>query len=90
MRYLSAGESHGPELTVIVDGFPSGLRVSRDELNRQLKRRQLGYGRGYRQQIESDEVEVTSGIRFGETLGSPITLRIANRDWVHWTERMSI
>ncbi|MCL6453826.1 MAG: chorismate synthase [Alicyclobacillus sp.] len=90
MRYLSGGESHGPELTVVLEGFPSNLTISREAVNEALRKRQLGYGRGYRQKIETDEVEVTSGLRFGRTLGSPITLHIANRDFKHWTDRMSV
>ncbi|MBX5437389.1 MAG: chorismate synthase [Alicyclobacillaceae bacterium] len=90
MRYLTAGESHGPELTVIVEGFPSNLEVSLDAINEQLRRRQQGYGRGRRMQIESDQVEITSGIRFGRTLGSPITMHIQNRDFKNWTDRMAV
>jgi chorismate synthase len=90
IRYLSAGESHGPELTVIVEGFPSNLKVSKEAIDEQLRRRQQGYGRGRRMQIESDEVEITSGVRFGKTLGSPITMHIINRDFKNWTDRMSV
>jgi len=90
LRYISAGESHGPELTVIVEGMPSNLKLSREEINEQLKRRQLGYGRGRRMQIETDEVEVTSGVRFSKTLGSPITMHVSNRDFKNWTDRMSV
>ncbi|SFV00735.1 chorismate synthase [Alicyclobacillus macrosporangiidus] len=90
IRYLTAGESHGPGLTVIVEGFPSNLPVSREQIDEQLRRRQQGYGRGRRQQIESDRVEVTSGIRFGKTLGTPITMHITNRDFTHWTEKMAV
>lgn len=90
IRYLTAGESHGPELTVIIEGFPSGLRVSKQVIDEQLRRRQQGYGRGRRMQIEADEVEITSGVRFGETLGSPITMRILNRDFRNWQDRMAV
>lgn len=90
LRYLSAGESHGPELTVIVEGMPSGLVVDKTQIDEQLRRRQQGYGRGLRMKIESDQVEVTSGVRFGKTLGSPITMHIQNRDFSHWTDRMSV
>ncbi|WAH39205.1 chorismate synthase [Alicyclobacillus dauci] len=90
MRYLSAGESHGPGLSIIIDGFPSNLPVSKDVIDDQLRRRQMGYGRGFRQRIETDTVEVTSGIRFGKTLGTPITMNVANRDFKNWTERMSV
>ncbi len=90
LRYLSSGESHGPELTVIVEGFPSNLKVSREAIDGALRRRQMGYGRGYRQKIETDTVEITSGLRFGKTLGSPITIHVVNRDFAHWTDRMSV
>lgn len=89
IRYLTAGESHGKALTVIVEGMPSNLPVSADEINHQLKRRQQGYGRGMRMKIETDTAEILSGIRFGKTLGSPISLLIKNRDWENWTEKMS-
>jgi chorismate synthase len=90
LRYFTAGESHGPSLTAIIEGLPSGLPVTADLINIDLKRRQMGYGRGGRMKIETDQVEITSGIRFGETLGSPVTLVVHNRDWANWTERMSI
>jgi chorismate synthase len=90
IRYLSGGESHGPELTVIVEGFPSQLKVSREFMNEQLRKRQQGYGRGLRMKIETDTVEITSGVRFGHTLGSPITMHIVNRDFSHWTDKMSV
>ncbi len=90
IRYLSGGESHGPELTVIVEGFPSQLRVSKEIIDEQLKKRQQGYGRGFRMKIESDQVEITSGVRFGYTLGSPITMHVVNRDFSHWTDRMAV
>ncbi|WAH44620.1 chorismate synthase [Alicyclobacillus fastidiosus] len=90
MRYLSAGESHGPGLTVVIDGFPSNLPVSKEYIDEQLRRRQMGYGRGFRQRIETDTVEVTSGIRFGHTLGTPITMNVVNRDFKNWTDRMSV
>jgi chorismate synthase len=90
LRYLTAGESHGPSLTAIIDGLPSGLDVSAESINRDLKRRQSGYGRGGRMKIESDAVEITSGIRFGKSLGSPITIIIRNQDWVNWQEKMAV
>lgn len=90
IRYLSAGESHGPGLTVVVEGFPSNLRVSKAIIDEQLRKRQLGYGRGRRMQIETDTVEVTSGIRFGRTLGSPITMNVVNRDFKNWTAKMAV
>jgi chorismate synthase len=88
MNFLTAGESHGPELTIIVTGIPAGLRLERDHLNRDLKRRQHGYGRGGRMKIESDEAEVTAGVRGGETLGSPIAITIRNRDFDNWRGAM--
>ncbi len=89
MRYLTAGESHGPELTAIVEGVPAGLKISEKHINADLKRRQSGYGRGARQSIEADAARVTSGVRFGKTLGSPVTLVLENRDWANWSERMA-
>ncbi len=89
VRYISAGESHGSRLVCILEGLPAGLKVSSDYVNSQLKRRQGGYGRGGRMKIESDRVEFLSGIRFGETIGSPIALSVENRDWQNWSERMS-
>ncbi len=90
LRYLSAGESHGPELTIIVEGMPSRLSVSKEAIDEQLRRRQQGYGRGRRMQIETDQAEITSGIRFGQTLGTPITMHVVNRDFKNWQERMSV
>ncbi len=89
MHYITAGESHGAELTAIVSGVPAGLSVSIDRINRDLKRRQGGYGRGGRQTIEQDEAIVTSGIRFGVTTGAPISITVRNRDWVNWSSRMA-
>ncbi|HSP65486.1 MAG TPA: chorismate synthase [Candidatus Deferrimicrobium sp.] len=91
MRFLTAGESHGPQLTVIVDGVPAGLELdaSRD-LEPDLRRRQGGHGRGKRQQIESDTADITAGVRGGLTLGSPICLRIVNRDWENWSGPMQV
>lgn len=89
MRYLSAGESHGPCLTAIIEGLPSGLKVSKDAINQQLERRQGGYGRGGRMAIEKDCVEILSGLRFSQTIGSPLTLQIKNRDWENWQELMA-
>lgn len=90
MEYITAGESHGPVLTAIVSGVPAGLTISEKAINSDLARRQSGYGRGGRQAIEKDKVSVTSGVRFGHTIGSPVTLSVANRDWSNWTERMSV
>jgi len=89
LRYLTAGESHGRALVGIIEGIPSGLELDTEVLHEQLKRRKLGYGRGNRQNIETDAVEILTGVRFGETLGSPITLVIANRDWRSWTDIMA-
>ena len=89
-RFLTAGESHGPALTAVIEGIPAGLPVLAEPINAQLKRRQGGYGRGARQKIESDTVEILSGIRFGKALGSPLTLVVRNRDWANWTVKMSV
>ncbi len=89
MEYITAGESHGPNLTAIVTGVPAGLPVSVEHINADLARRQAGYGRGGRMAIEKDTVQVTSGVRFGRTIGSPIALTVANRDWENWTDRMA-
>ncbi|WP_214740259.1 MULTISPECIES: chorismate synthase [unclassified Exiguobacterium] len=88
MRYLTAGESHGPGLTVIIEGAPAGLTVDLNQINLELKKRQSGYGRGRRMQIESDEVAVRSGIRHGKTTGAPITFWIENKDHTHWKHVM--
>ncbi|MCX7569391.1 chorismate synthase [Tumebacillus sp. DT12] len=90
MRYLTAGESHGPALTAILDGIPSNLPVSVEEIDHQLWRRQQGFGRGGRMKIETDRVDVQSGIRFGRTMGTPIALLIHNKDWRNWSEKMAI
>ena len=89
LRFLTAGESHGPCLTVIVEGIPAGLPIERDGLDADLRRRQGGYGRGGRMKIERDAADILSGVRHGHTLGSPITLRIENKDWTNWQERMA-
>ena len=89
LRYLTAGESHGPCLTILIDGVPAGFPVDVGHINRDLWRRQQGYGRGGRMLIEKDEAQVRSGIRWGETLGSPVALGIENRDWKNWTKKMS-
>jgi chorismate synthase len=90
LRFLTAGESHGQALTVIVEGVPAGLSLTADALAVDLGRRQLGYGRGRRMAIEQDRAEILSGVRRGETLGSPITLQIKNRDWSNWLHTMSV
>ena len=89
LRFLTAGESHGPALTATVDGLPAGVRVDRSAIDADLRRRQGGYGRGGRMQIETDTVEVLSGIRHGRTLGSPVTLLVRNRDHENWNDVMS-
>ncbi len=89
IRYLTAGESHGPQLTAIIEGLPAGLGLTQATINRDLARRQGGYGRGGRMRIEKDTVEILSGVRWGETLGSPVTLSIRNRDWENWRDTMS-
>lgn len=89
VRFISGGESHGKRLVCILEGLPAGVKVSSEFVDAELKRRQGGYGRGGRMKIESDRVEFLSGIRFGETIGSPITLSVENLDWKNWTERMS-
>lgn len=90
MRYLTAGESHGPQLTTILEGIPAGLPLVAEDINTDLARRQKGHGRGRRMQIEKDTVEILSGVRHGYTLGSPITLVVENNDWKHWTKIMGI
>lgn len=89
MEYITAGESHGPKLTTIVSGVPAGLSIDINRINSDLSRRQSGYGRGARQQIEHDTATFTSGVRFGRTTGSPIAIEVANKDWENWSERMS-
>src|SRR5438552_18585099 len=89
LRYLTAGESHGPGLTAVVEGFPAGVPIDIAAVNRDLARRMQGYGRGGRMKIEQDQVEIRSGVRWGESLGSPITLWIENRDWRNWEKKMS-
>jgi chorismate synthase len=89
LRFTTAGESHGPGLLAVLEGLPAGLELEPDDLDRDLARRQLGHGRGGRMKIESDRAEVLSGIRHGRTLGSPVAIRIANRDYANWEERMN-
>src|SRR5213592_3143562 len=89
LRFTTAGESHGPGLVAIVEGLPAGLGLDRERIDREMVRRQLGHGRGGRMRIESDAVEIRSGVRHGRTLGSPIAILIANRDYANWEERMS-
>src|ERR687884_301357 len=89
LRFTTAGESHGPGLTAVLEGLPAGLQLRPEDIDRDLARRQLGHGRGGRMKIESDRAEVTSGVRHGRTLGSPVSLRIQNRDYANWEERMN-
>jgi chorismate synthase len=89
LRYLTAGESHGPQLTAILEGVPADLELAEELINADLARRQSGYGRGGRMKIEKDTAEILSGVRWGKTIGSPITLGIKNRDWINWQEKMS-
>jgi len=89
LRYLTAGESHGPQLTAIIEGIPAGFSLEAENINIDLARRQWGYGRGGRMQIETDRAEILSGVRWGKSIGSPVTLCVVNRDWVNWQEKMS-
>src|SRR5260370_41121308 len=89
-RFLTAGESHGEALVAVIDGVPAGLPLTEADINGDLARRQRGYGRGGRMKIERDQVHVLSGVRWGATLGSPITLSIANRDWENWKATMGV
>src|SRR5205823_9304977 len=89
LRLTTAGESHGPGLTCIVEGVPAGLRLKPEDLDHDLARRQLGHGRGGRMKIEQDRAIVTAGIRHGRTLGGPIALEVPNRDYANWEERMN-
>src|SRR3954464_13779882 len=88
LRMITAGESHGPGLTCIVEGLPAGLELDREALNVDMARRQLGHGRGGRMKIERDEAHVTAGVRHGRTIGGPIALQVANRDYTNWEDRM--
>lgn len=90
LRYLTAGESHGPALTAILEGMPAGVPLAADDINEHLRRRQLGYGRGRRMQIETDRVEILSGVRHGVTLGGPLSFQIRNNDWPRWQRAMAI
>jgi chorismate synthase len=88
LRFITAGESHGPCLTALIEGLPAGLPIDLTEINNDLFRRQQGVGRGGRMKIEKDQAEILSGVRFGETLGSPLTIRISNKDWENWQQTM--
>jgi chorismate synthase len=90
LRFLTSGESHGPCLTAVIDGLPAGLSLIPADINRDLARRQIGYGRGKRMEIEHDEAEIVSGVRLGKTLGTPVTILIKNRDWINWQDKMSV
>lgn len=90
LRFLTAGESHGKGLTMVIEGLPAGLRLAESDIAPDLARRQGGYGRGGRMKIEKDHAEITAGVRHGYTLGSPVALWVENRDWVNWTEKMAI
>ena len=90
LRFLTAGESHGHSLVAIIEGIPSGLDLTGEDIDVELKRRQIGYGRGDRMMIESDKVEILSGVRFRKTLGSPVALVIRNKDWENWGDVMSV
>ena len=90
LRYLTAGETHGPQLTAIIEGLPSNLTLNFEELNFQLHRRQKGYGRGRRMQIEKDTAEIVGGVRHGSTTGAPVALVVENNDWTHWKNIMNI
>jgi chorismate synthase len=89
LRLITSGESHGPGLTCIVEGLPAGLQLDREAIGRDMARRQLGHGRGGRMKIERDSAEVTGGVRHGRTLGAPVALQVANRDFANWEERMN-
>lgn len=90
LRFLTAGESHGQGLIGILDGYPAGIKIFVEDINKDLVRRQVGYGRGNRMQIENDKAEILSGVRWGRSLGSPISLLIKNKDWLNWEKAMSI
>lgn len=90
VRYLTAGETHGPQLTAIVEGLPSNLKIDFDELDYQLRRRQLGYGRGKRMQIEKDTAQIVGGVRHGKTTGAPVAIVIENKDWQNWSHVMNV
>src|SRR5256885_5800468 len=89
LRFTTAGESHGPGLTAVVEGLPAGLSLAPEDIDRDLARRQLGHGRGGRMKIERDRAEVTGGVRHGRTLRGPVALHVAHRDFANWEERMN-
>src|SRR6201997_3322879 len=90
LRFYTAGESHGQALLAFVSGLPASLPIDVDFINRELRRRQLGYGRGGRQKIEKDKADVFAGVRHGQTIGAPVALRIENRDWSNWEKILSV
>lgn len=90
LRYLTAGETHGPQLTAIIEGLPSNLTIDFEQLNFQLQRRQKGHGRGRRMQIETDTAQIVGGVRHGKTTGAPVALVVENKDWKHWTSVMNV
>lgn len=90
LRYLTAGETHGPQLTAIIEGLPSHLQLDFEALNFELARRQKGYGRGRRMQIEKDTAQIVGGVRHGYTTGAPVALVVENNDWKHWQKIMNI
>lgn len=90
MRYLTAGETHGPQLTAIIEGLPSNLQIDFEELDYQLRRRQLGYGRGKRMEIERDTAQIVGGVRHGKTTGAPVAIVVENKDWQNWSHVMSV
>src|ERR671917_1474100 len=89
LKLITAGESHGPGLTCVVEGLPAGLRLDREAIDRDMARRQLGHGRGGRMKIEKDHADITSGVRHGLTMGGPIAVGVPNRDYANWEERMN-
>ena len=89
LRWLTAGESHGPELVAILEGLPAGVPVTAEAIQADMQRRSLGYGRGARMKFEQDELTISAGIRFGYSMGSPIALRIGNTEWHRWVDVMS-
>ncbi len=89
LRFLTAGESHGQALVVIVEGLPAGMQVTVEDIGTELSRRRLGYGRGPRMRFEQDEVRLLAGVRHGRTLGSPVAIEIGNTEWPKWVEEMS-
>src|SRR5580700_207004 len=90
LRWMTAGESHGPRLTALVEGVPSGLALLAGDIDADLARRQRGYGRGGRMKIETDQVEIVAGVRHSQTIGSPIAILIRNKDWKNWTEALPV